>query len=121
MSEQNPLSQPTQGAPAPQAGANGSGPKPMPRDPSDPREVAARVMTQMNQVNVKKEELSVVIRSLIDVTQQLTRAYVAQTVTVEQLRRRVKALEAIVPPAAAAAAAATSTTAAADSRPASMQ
>ena len=107
MSEQTTLSQSPQAVPGPQAAAGGSGPKPPQRAASDPREVAARVLAQMNQVNVKKEELGVAIRSLIDVAQQLTRAYAVQTVTVEQLRRRVKALESAVPPEVVAPEAAT--------------
>ena len=95
MSEQSTLSTP------PQAGASGSDQKLRQRATSDPREVAALVMDRMNQVNIKKEELGVAIRGLIDVTQQLTRTYVTQTVVVEQLRRRVKALETPAAPEAA--------------------
>ena len=74
--------------------------QPAQRAISDPREVAAVVMARMNQVNVKKDELAAAINGLVDITQQLTRTYGQQLVAVEQLRRRVKALEA----AAAAAA-----------------
>jgi predicted nucleic acid-binding Zn-ribbon protein len=69
-------------------------PKPAQRAISDPREVAAVVMGRMNQVKSRKEELNIAIDGLVEITQQLTRAYGAQLVAVEQLRRRVKALEA---------------------------
>jgi hypothetical protein len=48
-------------------------------------------------VHAKKDELAVAIDGLADITRQLTRSYAAQIVAVEQLRKRVQALEA--PPA----------------------
>ena len=68
-------------------------PKPAQRAISDPREVATVVMARMNQVNVKKDERAMAINGLVDITQQLTKTYAAQLVAIEQLRRRVKALE----------------------------
>ena len=61
---------------------------------SDPREVASIVMARMNLVNAKKDELAIAIHGLVDITQQLTRTYAEQLLAIEQLRRRVKALEA---------------------------
>ena len=61
---------------------------------SDPREVATLVMARMNMVNTKKDELTIAIKGLSDVTQQLARAYAQQMLAMEQLARRVKALEA---------------------------
>lgn len=78
--------QPTAGKPADA--------KPTHRAISDPREVATVVMSRMNMVNVKKDELASAINGLVDITQQLTRTYAAQLLAIEQLRRRVKALEA---------------------------
>jgi hypothetical protein len=60
---------------------------------SDPREVAAVVMARMHVVNDRKDELTIAIEGLTDLTQQLTRAYAAQVQLIEQLSRRVKTLE----------------------------
>jgi hypothetical protein len=86
--------------------ANQEGKKPTHRAVSDPREVARAVVTRMAQVNAKKDELTLAINGLIDITQQLTRTYAQQLLAVEQLRRRVQALEG-APAAAANASAAT--------------
>jgi methyl-accepting chemotaxis protein len=72
--------------------------KPTHRAISDPREVATVVMARMNQVNAKKDELAAAINGLVDITQQLTRTYAEQLLAIEQLRRRVKALEAAAAP-----------------------
>jgi hypothetical protein len=60
---------------------------------SHPREVAALVMAQMNMVNAKKDELTIAIKGLTDIAQQLTQAYAGQVKLIEQLAGRVKALE----------------------------
>lgn len=60
---------------------------------SHPREVAAAVMAQMHMVNTKKDELTIAIKGLTDMTQQLTRAYASQVQVIEQLTSRLKALE----------------------------
>ena len=61
---------------------------------SNPRDVAAVVMAQMNMVNAKKDELTIAIKGLSDLTQQLARAYAEHMQVIEQLATRVKALEA---------------------------
>ena len=61
---------------------------------SDPRAMITVVVERLNQVNAKKDELAFAIRSLGDITQQLTSTYSQQRLAIEQLRRRVKALEA---------------------------
>jgi hypothetical protein len=78
-----------------QAGPDGQ--KPTHRAVSDPREVARVVVTRMAHVNAKKDELTLAINGLIDITQQLTRTYAQQLLAVEQLRRRVQALEGTPP------------------------
>lgn len=60
---------------------------------SHPREVAAAVIAQMNMVNVKKDELTIAIKGLTDITQQLARAYAGQVQVIQRLANRVKALE----------------------------
>lgn len=64
------------------------------RTVSDPRDVATLVMSRMSMVNAKKDELTVAIKGLSDVTQQLAHAYAEQMKAIEKLVRRVKALEA---------------------------
>lgn len=65
-----------------------------PRAMTDPRDVATVVMAHMNTVNSKKDELTIAIKGLSDITQQLARAYVEQVQSIERLAKRVKALEA---------------------------
>ncbi|MDM0024471.1 hypothetical protein [Variovorax saccharolyticus] len=98
----------TQGKPAPDRGPPAA--QQNARSISDPREVATLVMARMNMVNTKKDELTIAIKGLSDVTQQLARAYAQQMLAMEQLARRVKALE-------ATAGAKTGATAAHDQRP----
>src|SRR3954470_9815421 len=74
--------------------ATASQEKPTHRAITDPREVAGVVMARMNLVTAKKDELSMAINGLVDMTQQLTRVYSEQLLAIEQLRRRVKDLEA---------------------------
>ena len=60
---------------------------------SDPREIAAVVMARMNLINAKKDELTIALKGLTDLTQQLVRAYAGQRQFIEQLATRMKALE----------------------------
>lgn len=64
------------------------------RTVSDPRDVATLVMSRMSMVNAKKDELTIAIKGLSDVTQQLAHAYGEQMKAIEKLVKRVKALEA---------------------------
>lgn len=68
--------------------------RPQTRVISDPLQVTAIVLAQMNVVNAKKDELTIAIKGLTDITQQLTHAYAGQMQVIEQLANRVKALEA---------------------------
>jgi hypothetical protein len=70
------------------------------RSVSDPREVATLIMSRISMVNAKKDELTIAIKGLSDATQQLSRAYSAQMLTIDRLARRVKALEAAASAAA---------------------
>lgn len=89
MSEQTSTSEAKQEQPAEN--------KPARRPVSDPREVAAVVMGRMKLVKTKRDELAIALDGLVDITQQLTRVYAQQLLTIEALRRRVRELE---PPAA---------------------
>jgi hypothetical protein len=93
---------PAMAATQPAAAANGQ--KPTHRAVTDPREVASLVMQRMNVVSTKKDELAIAIHGLIDITQQLTRTYGEQLLAIDQLRRRINALEAAAAPGADAAA-----------------
>jgi hypothetical protein len=98
MSEQ--INSPTdmaQAAPANPEPAKPGDQKPARRAISDPREVAAAVMGRMKLLKTKRDDLTVAIDGLVDITQQLTRAYAEQVVTIDRLRRRVKELEALAP------------------------
>lgn len=64
------------------------------RTVSDPRDVATLVMSRMSMVNAKKDELTIAIKGLSDVTQQLAHAYAEQMKAIDKLVKRVKALEA---------------------------
>jgi len=94
MSERANPAEATEPATAATPGASRPDAKPAQRAVSDPREVATLVMARMNLVNAKKDELTMAITGLVDIAQQLTRTYGEQMLAIEQLRRRVKALEA---------------------------
>lgn len=65
-----------------------------PQTISDPRDVATVILARMNMVNEKKDELTIAIKALSDVTQQLARAYAEQAALINRLASRVKTLEA---------------------------
>jgi len=67
--------------------------RPQPQAIADPRQVAAVVMARMNLINTKKDELTIAIKGLTDLTQQLVQAYAAQMQAIEQLTTRLKAME----------------------------
>lgn len=75
-------------------GADGAAAKPQARTVSHPREVAALVLTQIDQVNARKDELTIAIKALTDLTKQLATSYANQMLAIEQLTRRVNTLEA---------------------------
>ena len=64
---------------ADQAGAK----KPAGKTISHPRDVATLVLTQINQVNAKKDELTMTIKALSDLTQQLATSYGKQMMVIE--------------------------------------
>jgi hypothetical protein len=68
-------------------------PRPQPQAISDPRQIAAVVMARMNLINTKKDELTIAMKGLTDLTQQLVQAYAGQMQVIEQLATRLKALE----------------------------
>ena len=77
----------------PPAGDTPAPPRPQPQGISDPRQIAAVVMARMNLINTKKDELTIAIKGLTDLTQQLVQAYAGQMQLIEQLATRLKAVE----------------------------
>ena len=75
------------------AGDITAAPRPQPQAIADPRQIAAVVMARMNLINAKKDELTIAIKGLTDLTQQLVQAYAAQMQVIEQLATRMKAVE----------------------------
>jgi len=67
--------------------------RPQPQTIADPRQIAAVVLARMNLINTKKDELTIAIKGLTDLTQQLVQAYAGQMQVIEQLATRLKALE----------------------------
>ena len=61
-----------------------------------PQDVLALVLRQIDTVNATKDELTIALKGLTDLTKQLTRAYATQTRAIAALQERVKALEAQV-------------------------
>ena len=60
---------------------------------SDPNEVANIVLMQIDAVNDRKNDLTISIKGLTDLTKQLARVYSEQIVTIRQLQARIHALE----------------------------
>jgi len=77
----------------PAGGATPAAPRPQPQAISDPRQIATVVMARMNLINTKKDELTIAIKGLTDLTQQLVQAYAGQMQLIEQLATRLKAVE----------------------------
>jgi hypothetical protein len=93
MNEQmeTPQSNPAQAAPQPAVPPKGPAQR---REVSNPREVAALVMTRLQQAKARRDEMGKSFDDVVDIAQQLTHAYARQVLVIEQLRRRLKALEA---------------------------
>ena len=73
---------------------NGKTPaKAKPRVISDPKEVAQLVMMRIDQVNSKKDELTIAVKALADTAKQLVSTYANQQAQIAKLAKRVEALE----------------------------
>ena len=64
-----------------------------PRILTNPQDVAGLVMLHIDQVNSKKDELTLAIKGLADTAKQLTRAYAQQQQAIAKLAKRVEELE----------------------------
>ncbi len=65
-----------------------------PRVVSRPEDVAGLVLMQIDLVNARKDDLTIAIKGLSDLTRQLVRAYGENTQTIGQLQSQVKKLSA---------------------------
>jgi hypothetical protein len=50
-------------------------------------------LRQIDNVNATKDELTIALKGLMDLTKQLAQAYAGQTQVIQRLQSRVKALE----------------------------
>ncbi len=64
-----------------------------PRVISNPNDVASVVLMQVDQVNAKKDELTIAIKGLTDTTKQLVRIYAEHAAAIQKLQEKVKSLE----------------------------
>ncbi|MDX1432777.1 MAG: hypothetical protein R3286_10050 [Gammaproteobacteria bacterium] len=76
-----------------QGAAPGNGAQQQPRIVSRPEDVAGLVLMQIDMVNARKDDLTIAIKGLSDLTRQLVRAYGENAQTIQQLQQRVKKLE----------------------------
>ena len=60
---------------------------------SRPEDVAGLVFMQIDQVNARKDELTIAIKGLSDFTRQLVKAYGEHTKAIQRLQQRVRDLE----------------------------
>ena len=81
-----------QAAPA-EAGRRSRRPQGRPRVLTHPQDVMALVLRQIDAVNANKDELTIALKGLMDLTKQLAQAYAAQAQAIQTLQGRVKALE----------------------------
>jgi len=68
-------------------------PEGRPRVLTHPQDVMALVLRQIDTVNANKDELTIALKGLMDLTKQLAQAYAAQAQAIQTLQGRVKALE----------------------------
>ena len=79
--------------PPPGIAAERSATAQQPRVVSRPEDVAGLVLMQIDLVNARKDDLTIAIKGLSDLTRQLVRAYGENTQTIEQLQSQVKKME----------------------------
>ncbi len=67
--------------------------KAKPRIVSNPNDVASLVLMQIDAVSAKKDDLTIAIKGLGDLTKQLVRAYAENMKAIQGLQTRIKELE----------------------------
>jgi hypothetical protein len=80
-------------APPTEAGRRARRPQRRARVLTHPQDVMALVLRQVDAVNATKDELTIALKGLMDLTKQLAQAYAAQVQAIQGLQGRVKALE----------------------------
>ena len=60
---------------------------------SDPKDVAQLVLMQIDNVNAKKDDLTIAVNGLADTAKQLVRVYAQQQEHIAKLAKRVEELE----------------------------
>lgn len=78
--------------PPPGAAADQVAAAQQPRVVSRPEDVAGLVLMQIDLVNARKDDLTIAIKGLSDLTRQLVRAYGENTQTIDQLQSKLKKL-----------------------------
>ena len=92
MTQPQPQHGQPQAAPA-EAARRSRRPQGRPRALTHPQDVMALVLRQVDAVNATKDELTIALKGLMDLTKQLAQAYAAQVQAIQGLQGRVKALE----------------------------
>jgi hypothetical protein len=92
MTHPQPQTGQPQAAPA-EAGRRARRPQRRARVLTHPQDVMALVLRQVDAVNATKDELTIALKGLMDLTKQLAQAYAAQVQAIQGLQGRVKALE----------------------------
>ena len=59
----------------------------------NPNDVAALVLMQVDAINAKKDELTLAVKNLTDLTKQLAKVYGEQAKAIHELQARVNKLE----------------------------
>lgn len=87
-----PVDQPsgTRATPPPGAAAERAAAAQQPRVVSRPEDVAGLVLMQIDLVNARKDDLTIAIKGLSDLTRQLVRAYGENMQTIDQLQSKLK-------------------------------
>jgi hypothetical protein len=83
---------PSQTSPA-DAGRRSQHPQGRQRVLTHPQDVLALVLRQIDTVNTAKDDLTIALKGLMDLTKQLAQAYMVQVQAIQGLQGRVKALE----------------------------
>ncbi|NIM27803.1 MAG: hypothetical protein GTO67_07660 [Gammaproteobacteria bacterium] len=78
--------------PPPGAAAQQAAAGQQPRVVSRPEDVAGLVLMQIDLVNARKDDLTIAIKGLADLTRQLVRAYGENMQTIEQLQSKLNKL-----------------------------
>ena len=60
---------------------------------TDPKDVAQLVLMQIDNVNAKKDDLTIAVKGLADTAKQLVRVYAQQQAQISKLAKRIEDLE----------------------------